>query len=624
MKYAHKLAFLLVLVYGLFYLSYFWQTPLGQTPVLDGSENISLAQQIANGTLSKEPFYRSMLYPAYLSIFCHLGFNSISELFWIASLSGMIFHFVCSILLYNLSQALWGDKKAAILCLLIYGFYTPAVFFAAEPFDMTISIAFMLGSVLVYICAINNKKSLVFLLSGILLGISALFRSNVLPVAIIFVVYPFFNHSLIKKSLLSIAGLGLIMLAGGFACYYQSGEFRLLPWQGASNLYSANNRKANGKFFKHSIFLPDREAGTNPTRLESEIIYSRETGKQKPFDIDDFNRFWTQKTINEIKEAPLEWLTLIFHKYYFLFNNYEQYNNKTFSFHKQISPPLMYNPLCYGILVILLFLSLANLNDIYDKSKIYTVFAGIIFLSFGIIGFYVSARFRLLITPLMAAIGSGFFRLDYIEMKSRKNFFIASFCIAVTFSALFNVNDTSTYREDRLLNAFACSRLGYDEDQFLWADRVLSEDPENIQAIRLKLVAFTNLVFFGKFSRQDDWQYVSRELKYLNSKGLSFSDTSLLSGCYATNFENNLEKAYNLWLNGGAESPQPYLYMACLIYADICNPTKQDIAIAPKIPILAAAIEENRSVKFENVNREEVEKSKKVLAFLIKTDYKQK
>ena len=100
MKYAAKVAFVIVLFYGLFYATYFWKTPLGQTPVLDGSENILLAQQISCGALAKEPFYRSMLYPAILSVLHAIGFEATEELFWLASLLGIICHFISSALVF--------------------------------------------------------------------------------------------------------------------------------------------------------------------------------------------------------------------------------------------------------------------------------------------------------------------------------------------------------------------------------------------------------------------------------------------------------------------------------------------------------------------------------------------
>ena len=115
MKYQIRIAFFIILAYGLLYLYFFWQTPLGQTPVLDGAENILLAQKITTGTLAKEPFFRSMLYPALLSIPCLYGFDNTDELFTIASLFGMIFHYISCLLVFLTINNLWKDYKAGII-----------------------------------------------------------------------------------------------------------------------------------------------------------------------------------------------------------------------------------------------------------------------------------------------------------------------------------------------------------------------------------------------------------------------------------------------------------------------------------------------------------------------------
>ena len=39
------------------HMLWYWQTPLGQNPTLDGHENLILAEQIASGTLAKERIY---------------------------------------------------------------------------------------------------------------------------------------------------------------------------------------------------------------------------------------------------------------------------------------------------------------------------------------------------------------------------------------------------------------------------------------------------------------------------------------------------------------------------------------------------------------------------------------
>ena len=641
MKFSIKLTFALIIVYGLLYLLYFWQTPLGQMPVLDGSENFALAHQIAFGSLPKEPFFRSMLYPALLAIPCALGFED--ELFCIASLTGIIFHFFSSIFIFLIVKNLWKNDKAALLSSLIYGLYPPAVYFAAEPLDITLAISFMLSALYFYFLSIDKNEKKYFALSGISLGISGLLRSNVLPFTIIYIIYPiaiWYQQKkalstpkesddqkdssnkdsvklAIKNTLISLFTFSIVILSGSIIGYIHSGDFKLLPWQGAANFYSANNTRANGKFFKHSVYVADRKVGTNPTRAEAEYIYFKETGIKYPFNISEFNKFWIKKSFAEISANPTFFITLTLKKVYYLFNNYEQYNNKTFSFHKSITPSLRYNPNCFGFLLILFFLSLFNLKDITDRSKIYTLLTGIIALSGGVIAFYVSARFRLPLASLLTIVGAGIFRFDS-KIINNKNIILVIVVSFLTFSTFFEAADTRTWKDDRLLNAFACSRLGLDEEQFLWANRVLEEEPDNLQAIRLKMVAFTNLALSGRLTDNKEWQKVEKELKFLSKNNLYFNDTVFLSACYAWKIENNKEKARLLWTNGGAESLQPELFKACLIYSGLLEPNESDEKMAQLVPLLFASLKgkANRT----NVNKADIEKAQKALKFLIDQD----
>ena len=405
------------------------------------------------------------------------------------------------------------------------------------------------------------------------------------------------------------------MILNGAICYYHSGEFRLLPWQGASNFYSANSHRANGKLYRHTVYIPNRPVGVNPARLEAEYIYSIETGKRPPFDLDDFNRFWLNKSISEIKENPYNWIKLTLKKIYYLYNNYEQYNNKTFGFHKQITPSLRYNPLCFGLLIILVFIFIFNSEDKIENEKLLTIAFAIDALSLGIIAFYVSSRFRLPIVPLLVIFCSGLFTYKYSELVNKKNLIITIIVSLFTFSNLFNVSDTSTWKEDRLLNAFACSRLGLDEEQFLWTDRVLEDDPYNLQAIRLKLVGFTNLALSGQLTDQHEWQKVIRELKYLSKNKIYFDDTQLLLGCYIWKYEKDKERAYEIWLNSGCESLQPELFQALMIYTGLVEPNDSDKKMAKLIPLLAAAIEGHN--KTNNLNSNEIQRAKTALKFLL-------
>ena len=105
---------LLAFVNGIFVLDYLGDA-LGQVPVLDGRENLALAEQIGRGQLSTEPFYRAMLYPWVLSIVMLIG----AAVPWVA-LFGFLLHMLSSVLVGALAWSLWKRRRAALCagCLL--------------------------------------------------------------------------------------------------------------------------------------------------------------------------------------------------------------------------------------------------------------------------------------------------------------------------------------------------------------------------------------------------------------------------------------------------------------------------------------------------------------------------
>ncbi len=109
-----KPAFWLLLfafVYAMGHMLWYWQTPLGQNPTLDGQENLILAYQIANGSLAKEPFYRAMLYPALLAIL---------PIHWM--LLGILCHLANTLLAMRLSSRVWKNARSALVTGALVGF----------------------------------------------------------------------------------------------------------------------------------------------------------------------------------------------------------------------------------------------------------------------------------------------------------------------------------------------------------------------------------------------------------------------------------------------------------------------------------------------------------------------
>ena len=566
MSFSRKIAALLavVLVYGFLYLGWYWSTPLGMTPVLDGAENIALAEKIYQGTLPAEPFYRAMLYPALLACLRFLGIGA-DEMMPAVGLLGMFFHALTTLLVVRLSLIIWKTEYAGLLSGILYGFYPLAVYFAADPLDITAAAFFMCLGFYLYLRNFSVDSLLSGFASGVAIGIGGLLRANMLAAAGLFAVDAFFaNHRC--RALSALFTVILMLVAGGLVGWWHSGEFRLMPWQGAFNLYSANSAQANGKYLNQTVYLPDRDLSYNPARLESEILYYQETGASGTYDIDDLNRFWRDKTLRHVVANPLQWLGLQAKKVYYLFNNFEQYNNKTFAFYRDMTPILRYNPLCFGIVLILA--TMVTLSRGSMSPEIRRMLLAMFFLAGGIILFFVSARFRFLLVPFLIVLAGGITQSGFFAKDNRRRILMAAAISAlITFSTFFAAADMSTINSDRMLLAHACARLFDFAGQVYWADQVLREMPDHLFAIRVKIAGFTNLVLSGERGEEADWKFVRSELDWLAARDLLFPDTAFLSGCYALKVLKDREKAGEIWKKGLERYPEKDLYLAALISA---------------------------------------------------------
>ena len=93
-------------------------------------------------------------------------------------------------------------------------------------------------------------------------------------------------------------------------------------------------------------------------------------------------------------------------KAYALLDNWEQYNNKTFAFHKARSPWLRWNPICWGALLVLGVAGAARLGAESPRAAraLAAVAAAV---AASILLFFVSARFRLPLAAVLAVLAGG-------------------------------------------------------------------------------------------------------------------------------------------------------------------------------------------------------------------------
>ena len=505
-------------VYVLSYLLWFVGSPLGRYPLLDSAENLSLARQIAEGTLPPIPFFRAMLYPATLSIFLRIGVTA-DSLPVVAGLFGCLCHLVSTFFVYRIARRGWASPRAGLWAAVLFGFNPVAVYFAAEPLDTTFGLClFLAGLNLLHSrwpalrkansLGAGDAKRLVLDLAavGALWALAMLARPHY---AIVLAGVPFLLAACLWRTpRLLLPGAGALVLAAGFllclAGFWQqhvTGEFRIMPTQGAYSLWAGNRPGANGRYFEQKIHLPagDTIEGDNPARIESQVLYQRETGTTGPVNAQAEMQYWRQKTLDSIKSNPGAWLGLMAKKVYFVLNNFEQYNNKTYAVQKALSPVLKPNPLGWGVTLVLCTAGLVLMwrPDRRFRGGILAVAVAALYAG-GVVLFFVSDRFRLPLLPFLC-LGAGVWGLASFDqlrkLVTARMVPVGAVVLvvsAVTFSRGFGVHDLTPAVQDYVALSIACGKAGNDLDSLQWARKALACRPDHADALACAVNGFFN------------------------------------------------------------------------------------------------------------------------------------
>jgi hypothetical protein len=184
-------------------------------------------------------------------------------------------------------------------------------------------------------------------------------------------------------------------------------------------------------------------------------------------------------------------------KAYALANNWEQYNNKTFAFHKARSPWLSWNPICWGLLFTLAVAGFARLAVESPRSAAWA--AGVAAATAAsILLFFVSARFRLPLAALCAVLAGGALASPLFWRRwpvPRLEALAACLALAVflSFSRLGGVDDPSTFVQDHVLLARAAYTVGDDRMALDEARAALQLQPRHPDALIIEKAASAQL-----------------------------------------------------------------------------------------------------------------------------------
>ncbi len=483
-----------VLIYGTGFLLWYSATPLGMFPVLDAREIIELSAHIAAGDLPAEPFYRAPLYPALLA-FVRLAGSSLAALPFNARLLNGLLHLLSTALVWRVAWQLWRTEGAALFAAALFGLYPVALYFAADALDITLAITLMLAAIERCLAARAARSGAALASAGLLFALATLTRPQMLM----------FMPCWACFAALEWRELGWTVMRGGamlapallvFLCmsainHELGGSWRVLPWQGDFNLWAANHTGANGRYFVQRTRLGSYDDQANPARLESERLYGQ-ANPGAPTDIEHMSRYWRALLRSDIAADPQRWVALLASKVFYLVNNVEQYNNKTYAFHRAQSPWLRWNPLCWAFVLACGCAGFSAAGSAGWRRREFALLLGMgLLYAGGLLVTYVSDRFRLPLVPLAAIASGGLFAGRAIG-KQWQTPAIVGVILLVSLWPVARAERESTYVQDHLLRARAAAMLGDDAAAIVDTDAALLRAPGDQAALELLCVAHFN------------------------------------------------------------------------------------------------------------------------------------
>lgn len=464
---------------------------------------LELAQRIAQGTLPAEPHYRAPLYPALLAGLLEAGVTPNDLPFAARALNGVL-HLISTYYVWVIAAALWRGRAAAAVAVALFGLNPVVLHFVADPLDISFAMTLMLAGLRHGLRALSpaaGDQRLHIGLAAFFLALAVIARPQMLTSLAAWVILLLValrrRPRAAPASWFALAPMVLVFILMGATNYRLAGDFRILPWQGAYNLWAANGPGANGRYFVQVTRIGSYTEGGNPARLESERLY-RELQPGGPFGYASMSRFWYAKTWAAIADAPLRWLRLVADKTYYLLNNFEQYDIKTYHLHKALSPWLRWNPLCWAVV-----LAAGTAGFVGGRRHAGARALAWCALAYGsgLLLTYVSARFRLPLVPLMAILAGGIVHQKSIG-RALRTAAIAGAIAVVSLLPLPPQEADRTLVQDYLLLSRAASALMLNDEAIDYARAALDRVPGDAAARELICVAAFNRWLRGE--QRDD------------------------------------------------------------------------------------------------------------------------
>lgn len=335
----------------------------------------------------------------------------------------------------------------------------------------------------------GKKAAMLWCVSGAWLMLTAQARPNILVFLAVFPVMAIRGR---RAALLGLLGAALMAVPWGFVNKMQSDGFHVLPTAGGVNFYFGNKRGADGMQPEQGRRVTSGERYEDSGEVWARQEYAaalRAQGRQPDSDPMAVSRFWTQRTLAEIKAAPGAWLTLLARKCWLMLWNTEIPNNKSFAFEQGENFWLRALPTRWVVLLMLAPAGIWAAARRGNRDDLAILLTYILLYGAGNIAFFICDRYRYPIWPAMAVLAGGglmtFCSALQGRLWRRAAFLTASFAAMALISVPNWIGaKLPTFARDYLFRSIAWYEKGHFPEALQDIDRSLELDPGDINAIQ--------------------------------------------------------------------------------------------------------------------------------------------